>query len=72
MEDSGGKRINHMRTEQFLETKGDTLGVSCPFCLQMFEEGIDAKGMKETKQTKDLLEVLVDSVNVDSEEQTNL
>ena len=62
MEDSGGRRINHMRTEQFLDTQGDTLGVSCPFCFQMFEEGIASKGVQDTKQTKDLLEVLVESV----------
>ncbi|MBI2171564.1 MAG: 4Fe-4S dicluster domain-containing protein [Chloroflexi bacterium] len=65
MEDSGGQRINHMRTDQFLETKGNTLGVSCPFCLQMFQEGIASKGVAETKQTKDLLEVVVESVGVE-------
>ena len=68
MEDSGGRRINHLRTEQFLETKGDTLGVSCPFCFQMFEDGIQSKGVQETKQTKDLIEVLAESVEVEEEE----
>ena len=62
VEESGGKRINHARTEQFLATEGDTLGVSCPFCLQMFEEGIGSLGVQDTKQTKDLLEVLAESV----------
>ncbi|MBI4338474.1 MAG: (Fe-S)-binding protein [Chloroflexi bacterium] len=65
MEDSGGRRISHMRTEQFLETRGDTLGVSCPFCQQMFQEGIASKGMGETKQVKDLLEVVAESVGVE-------
>ena len=65
MDDSGGRRINHMRTEQFLETKGDTLGVSCPFCFQMFQDGITAKGVQETKQTKDLAEILAESVGVE-------
>jgi Fe-S oxidoreductase len=62
IEESTGKRINHARTEQFLATEGNTLGVSCPFCLQMFEEGIGSLGVQEKKQTKDLLEVLADSV----------
>ena len=53
-----GKRVNHLRTEQFLETDGDTVAVSCPFCLQMFEEGISAKGMADKKQAKDLIEIL--------------
>ena len=70
MEDSGGQRINHMRTEQFLETKGDTLGVSCPFCYQMFQEGITAKGVQDTKQAKDLLEILAESVGVDEGKET--
>ena len=53
-----GKRINHLRTEQFLETDGDTVAVSCPFCLQMFEEGISAKEVAYRKQAKDLIEIL--------------
>ena len=57
MEESG-KRVNHLRTEQFLETDGDAVAVSCPFCLQMFEEGISSKGAAETKQAKDLIELL--------------
>lgn len=65
MEDSGGQRINHMRTDQFLETKGNTLGVSCPFCLQMFNEGIASKGVADTKQAKDLLEVVAESVGIE-------
>ncbi len=53
-----GKRVNHLRTEQFLDTDGDTVAVSCPFCLQMFEEGISAKGVADRKQAKDLIELV--------------
>ncbi|PKB67910.1 MAG: hypothetical protein BZY82_01855 [SAR202 cluster bacterium Io17-Chloro-G3] len=67
VEESSGQRINHARTDQFLVTEGNTLGVSCPFCLQMFEEGISSKGVQETKETKDLLEVLAQSVGVGEE-----
>ena len=69
MEDSGGSRINHMRVDQFLETKGNTLGVSCPFCYQMFQEGIGSKGTSETKDTRDLLEIVAESVGVDQIEE---
>ncbi|MCH2522462.1 MAG: 4Fe-4S dicluster domain-containing protein [Dehalococcoidia bacterium] len=62
MEDSGGQRINHMRIDQFLDTEGETLGVSCPFCYQMFAEGIQSKGVQENKQTKDLVEIIAESV----------
>jgi Fe-S oxidoreductase/nitrate reductase gamma subunit len=57
MEESG-KRVNHLRTDQFLETGGGTVAVSCPFCLQMFEEGISSKGVADSKQAKDLIEIL--------------
>ncbi|MCH7481590.1 MAG: (Fe-S)-binding protein [Chloroflexi bacterium] len=58
-----GTRVNHIRTDHFLETGADIVGVSCPFCLQMMEEGIGAKGMGDTKQAKDLLELLAESLD---------
>jgi Fe-S oxidoreductase len=67
MEESG-RRVNHIRTEHFLETRSDTVAVSCPFCLQMFEEGISAKGLEGKKQAKDLLEILDESTGVSPEE----
>ena len=36
--------------------------MSCPFCLQMFEEGIGAKELQGKKQAKDLLEILDESM----------
>ena len=60
MEESRGPRVNHVRTQQFLETGADTVGVSCPFCLQMFEEGIESKG--DGQRTRDLLEILEESL----------
>ena len=62
VEESQGDRINHVRTDHFLETGADTVGVSCPFCLQMLDEGIQAKGMDGDKQAKDVLEILADSL----------
>ena len=62
MDESGGRRVNHIRTEQFLETEADTVGVSCPYCLQMFEEGIGALGLEGKKRTRDLLEILDESL----------
>ncbi len=53
-----GERVNHMRTDQFLETGADTLAVSCPFCIQMFDEGITAKGVEDGKQAVDLITIL--------------
>jgi Fe-S oxidoreductase len=57
-----GQRVNHVRTEQFLDTDGGTVAVSCPFCLQMFDEGISAKGLEGQKQAKDLIEIIDEAV----------
>jgi Fe-S oxidoreductase/nitrate reductase gamma subunit len=57
MEDSG-KRVNHIRTEQFLDTGAETAAVSCPFCIQMMDEGISAKGVADDKSAVDLITLL--------------
>ena len=62
MEESRGERVNHIRTDQFLDTGADTIGVSCPFCLQMFVEGIDTKQAQKAKRAKDILELLEESL----------
>ena len=62
MEESRGPRVNHARTDQFLETGADTIGVSCPYCLQMFEEAIGGKELQGEKRARDLLEVLAESL----------
>ena len=53
-----GERVNHMRTDQFLDTDADTVAVSCPFCIQMFDEGISAKGVEDNKRAVDLITIL--------------
>jgi Fe-S oxidoreductase/nitrate reductase gamma subunit len=40
VEESGGRRVNHVRTEEAASTPARVIAVACPFCLQMFEEGI--------------------------------
>ena len=62
LEESGGTRVNHTRTDHFLETNADTVAVSCPFCLQMLTEGIQAKGLEGEKKALDVLEILADSL----------
>jgi Fe-S oxidoreductase/nitrate reductase gamma subunit len=62
IEESQGERINHARTDHFLETDADTVAVSCPFCLQMMTEGIQARGKDGEKQARDVLEILADSL----------
>ena len=65
LEESGGNKINHTRTDHFLGTGAGTVGVSCPFCLQMLNEGIEAKGLQGQREAKDLLEILAESLEAD-------
>ena len=62
MDESRGRRINHVRTEQVLETGADTVGVSCPFCLQMFVEAQGSVDGAETLRSRDLIEILDESL----------
>ncbi|MEX0800769.1 MAG: (Fe-S)-binding protein [Dehalococcoidia bacterium] len=60
VEESGGKRINHARTEEAFETDADIIAVACPFCMQMFEEGVGSVPAAAAKgvQVFDLSELL--------------
>ena len=60
--ESGETAINHARAEQLLDTGADTVAVSCPFCLQMLDEGVAAKAPEDGKQVRDLLEILDESL----------
>lgn len=55
----GQKRINIARTEQALDKKPDCIAVNCPFCLQMFDDGVKSLD-KEDFPVKDLAELVVE------------
>ena len=64
VEESGGQRINHARTEEAAGTGADIIAVACPFCMQMFEEGVGsvAQAAERGMQVFDLAELLEMSV----------
>jgi Fe-S oxidoreductase len=51
-----GKRINVERTEEAISTGAGTMGVACPFCLIMLDDGAKAKG--ERIEVVDVAQVL--------------
>jgi len=61
LEERLGKRINELRTEQVMETKASIVATACPFCLQMFEDGIKAKGAEESLRVMDIAELVAQS-----------
>jgi Fe-S oxidoreductase len=44
MEERIGSRINEERTEEAIGTGADVIGVACPYCLVMLDDGAKAKG----------------------------
>jgi Fe-S oxidoreductase len=64
LEERGGRRVNHVRSEEAAETGAEVVASACPFCIQMFEEGIPATQPDESRRLKafdiaELLEVTV-------------
>ena len=62
MEVNIGRRVNHIRTEQAMETGASVVATGCPFCMQMFEDGIKAKGAEERMRVHDIAELIADSL----------
>ena len=62
MEEQTGRRINHMRTEEAINTKAEILASACPYCLQMFEDAIKALEAEGKLKAMDLAEILAASI----------
>jgi Fe-S oxidoreductase/nitrate reductase gamma subunit len=60
-EQKTGERINVMRTDHALNTRADIVATACPFCLQMFQDGIKTRSAEETLKVMDIAEILADS-----------
>jgi Fe-S oxidoreductase/nitrate reductase gamma subunit len=62
-EQKAGERINVMRTEQAMATQAKTVATACPYCLQMFQDGIKTKAAEETLKVMDISEILIERVS---------
>ena len=58
----GDQKINDARTDQALQLEPDIIGVSCPFCTTMFEDGLKTFDMDEKVKVYDIAEILVQSI----------
>jgi Fe-S oxidoreductase len=58
LEERIGKRISEDRIEQVLETGAELVATACPYCLQMFEDAIKAKGAEESLKAMDIAEIV--------------
>ncbi|MBM4447946.1 MAG: (Fe-S)-binding protein, partial [Chloroflexi bacterium] len=58
-----GERINEMRTEQALSTKAGVIATACPYCLQMFADGIQTKQAQESVRAMDIAELVAQALS---------
>lgn len=57
MEEPAGKRVNEARVSQAEETGAGTLAVSCPFCMNMFQDGIQGRNAGDRLAGEDVAEL---------------
>ncbi len=62
MEEQVGTKVNHKRMEDALETEATTVASACPFCVTMIRDAANDKEVAEKVQTKDVVELLADSI----------
>jgi len=58
MEETIGKRINRVRSEEIVAQKVSNVAVACPFCLTMIEDGMKDLGQEEAIRTMDIAELV--------------
>jgi Fe-S oxidoreductase len=61
----GHQKINEARTDQALAQDPEIIGVCCPFCAIMLEDGIKARNKEETVKVLDIAELLLLSVEAE-------
>jgi Fe-S oxidoreductase len=61
-EQPGTTKISHMRIEDVIKTGAETVVTACPYCLQMFEDAIDHKNLKDSLKARDLVELVETSM----------
>lgn len=65
MEETIGRRINHVRTQDAIDKGYKTLSTACPFCLTMLSDGIKELGKEESMECFDILELVAKSMGVE-------
>lgn len=57
-----GKRINHLRFRQLLDTGSNGSASACPYCLIMFDDAVKFHNLDESFQARDVSEILAESL----------
>jgi Fe-S oxidoreductase len=62
MEETIGRKINHVRVEEAIATDTEVIATACPYCLTMMWDGIKDKGMEGRMEVYDLAEIVEKAV----------
>jgi Fe-S oxidoreductase len=61
MEETIGRRINHERTREIIETGASTVAAACPFCVTMLRDGIaDANGSMSVLDIAEIVDAVTE------------
>jgi Fe-S oxidoreductase len=60
MEENLGSRMNVTRVKQAAETGAETVCVSCPYCMTMFEDGM--KDIESDMKVRDIAELVAERI----------
>ena len=62
IEELPGTRISEIRINDVLKSGADTVVTACPYCLQMMEEAIESKQIKESLKAMDMAELVENAI----------
>ena len=62
MEERIGKKVNIDRTDEALALGVDVIGVGCPFCHIMLDDGVKERGAEDHTRVRDLAQILEEVV----------
>ena len=62
MDDEPEKRINHTRLEQVKDCGAKTAAVSCPFCMQMFDDALKTVDPEKNIRAVDIAELVAEAL----------
>lgn len=57
-----GKNINVVRAEEMANTGADLIGVACPYCLVMLDDGVKSLELEKTPKVADIIDIVADAM----------
>ena len=63
MEERVGKKMNIDRTDEAIAVGTDVIGVGCPFCHIMLDDGVKERGADDKMKVRDLAQILEEIVS---------